>query len=191
MGGLVFGFSFKTNPKRHPSKKAKKAPNRCRSRDRKQMRRRHRGSLGPGVVASFQLSKSGHWSHSPKILPLSSAAQSRPFDLLVSPFWSSCSHGSKRLTFYSWVLWASEFRVRRGCFGKLSELRRSSRCATAPQRTGAGVGCDLKGEGLPRAAAFRAEAREFRGDVAVLCPSLGSELGLIGTIGPALCFGHC
>ena len=30
------------------------------------------------------------------------------FDLLVSPFWSSFSHGPKRLTFDFWVLWASE-----------------------------------------------------------------------------------
>ena len=37
-----------------------------------------------------------------------SVAQSRPFDLLVFPFWSSFSHGPKRLTFYFWVLWASE-----------------------------------------------------------------------------------
>ena len=38
-----------------------------------------------------------------------SVAQSRPFDLLVFPFWSSLSHGPKRLAFYFWVLWASEF----------------------------------------------------------------------------------
>ena len=37
-----------------------------------------------------------------------SVAQSRPFDLLVFPFWSSLSHGPKRLAFYFWVLWASE-----------------------------------------------------------------------------------
>ena len=35
-------------------------------------------------------------------------AQSQPFDLLVSPFWSSFSRGPRRLTFYFWVLWASE-----------------------------------------------------------------------------------
>ena len=34
----------------------------------------------------------------------------RPFHLLVFPFWSSFSHGPKRLTFYFWVLWASEGR---------------------------------------------------------------------------------
>ena len=39
---------------------------------------------------------------------LTEIAQSRPFDLLVFPFWSSFSHGPKRLTFYFWVLWASE-----------------------------------------------------------------------------------
>ena len=37
-----------------------------------------------------------------------SLAQSQPFDLLVSPFWSIFSHGPKRLTFYFWVLWATE-----------------------------------------------------------------------------------
>ena len=41
-----------------------------------------------------------------------SVAQSRPFNLLVFPFWSSFSHGPKRLTFYFWVLWASEFCFR-------------------------------------------------------------------------------
>ena len=35
-------------------------------------------------------------------------AQSRPFNVFVFHFWSIFSHGSKRLTFYFWVLWASE-----------------------------------------------------------------------------------
>ena len=42
---------------------------------------------------------------------MKSVAQSRPFDLLVSPFWSSFSHCPKRSTFYFWVLWASELIV--------------------------------------------------------------------------------
>ena len=40
---------------------------------------------------------------------LHSVAQSRPFNLLVFQFRSIFSHGPKRLTFYFWVLWASEF----------------------------------------------------------------------------------
>ena len=40
----------------------------------------------------------------------SSVAQSRPFDLLVFLFWSIFSGAAKRLTFYFWVLWASEKR---------------------------------------------------------------------------------
>ena len=40
-----------------------------------------------------------------------SLAQSQPFDLLVSPFWSIFSHGPKRLTFYFWVLWATETKT--------------------------------------------------------------------------------
>ena len=39
-----------------------------------------------------------------------SLAQSRPFDLLVFPFWFIFSKGPKRLTFYFQVLWASEKR---------------------------------------------------------------------------------
>ena len=35
-------------------------------------------------------------------------AQSRPFNLLVFQCWSICSKGPKGLTFYSWVLWATE-----------------------------------------------------------------------------------
>ena len=37
-----------------------------------------------------------------------SVAQSRPFDLLVFPFWTIFRGAAKRLTFYFWVLWASE-----------------------------------------------------------------------------------
>ena len=43
-----------------------------------------------------------------------SVAQGRPFDLLVSPFWSSFSHDPKRFTFYSWIIWASEFKLLEG-----------------------------------------------------------------------------
>ena len=39
---------------------------------------------------------------------LFSVVESRPFDLLVFPFWSIFSRGPKRLTFYLQVLWASE-----------------------------------------------------------------------------------
>ena len=39
---------------------------------------------------------------------LTVVAQSRPFDLLVFPFWSSFGHGPKRLTFCFQVLWATE-----------------------------------------------------------------------------------
>ena len=37
-----------------------------------------------------------------------SLAQSRPFDLLASHVWSIFSKGPKGLTFYFWVLWATE-----------------------------------------------------------------------------------
>ena len=36
-------------------------------------------------------------------------------DLLVVPFWSTLSHGPKRLTLYFWILWATEFKL--GFFG--------------------------------------------------------------------------
>ena len=40
-----------------------------------------------------------------------SVAQSRPFNLSVCQFWSIFSKGPKRLTFYSWVLWATEMTL--------------------------------------------------------------------------------
>ena len=44
-----------------------------------------------------------------------SLVQSRPFDLLVSPFWTICCHVRKRLTFFFnlWALWPTEKRI---CF---------------------------------------------------------------------------
>ena len=47
------------------------------------------------------------WAHLSKGYVKGSVAQSRPFDLLVSPFWSIFSGGVQRLTLYFWVL-ASE-----------------------------------------------------------------------------------
>ena len=57
--------------------------------------------------------KADTWGFIPWLLlgNIFSVAQSRPFDLLIFPFLSSFSHGPKRLPFYSWVLWASEFYI--------------------------------------------------------------------------------
>ena len=55
-----------------------------------------------------------------------SVAQSRPFDLLASPFWSSFSHGLKRVTFYFWVLWASEKTQHQDCNSISSKKKRST-----------------------------------------------------------------
>ena len=41
-------------------------------------------------------------------LVITSVVQSRPFDLLVFQFWSICSHGPKRITFWFQALWATE-----------------------------------------------------------------------------------
>ena len=41
--------------------------------------------------------------------PFSQLPKADLFDLLVFPCWPIFSGGAKRLTFYFWVLWASEF----------------------------------------------------------------------------------
>ena len=61
----------------------------------------------------------------------SSVVQSRPFDLLVFPSWSTFSRGPKRLTFYKQVLWATEHTpspLLPSCFASQDEdeLRRDS-----------------------------------------------------------------
>ena len=64
-----------------------------------------------GVRGSLkETTRTVHRGHSISHSPPNSVAQSRPFNLLIFQFWSIFSHGSKRLTFYFQVFWASEQR---------------------------------------------------------------------------------
>ena len=65
--------------------------------------------LGIDLYTNKGLHSPDHQSKPPITLPTKySVVQSRPFDLLVFPFWSIFSHGPKRLTFQLQVLWATE-----------------------------------------------------------------------------------
>ena len=75
-------------------------------------------------------------------LQVISVVQRRPFDLLVSLFWSTLSRGPKRLTFYFQVLWASESlepkqrtRWARDSLASSRPLPGPSLAKTAPGRT--------------------------------------------------------
>ena len=69
----------------------------------------------------------------------SSLGQSRPFDILVVPFWSMFSKGAKRLAFYFWVLWATEcnftvLQCAEQCFSRADTCSNKPRPHQAPQQ---------------------------------------------------------